>query len=60
MFKEEANAINNNKDDEVKAEAVGLLYIGDECKDLIDIFFKYGLMDGDLHLTNFNSQKKYC
>ena len=37
---------------------MGLLYIGDECKDLIDIVFKYGLMD--LHLTNFNSQKKYC
>ena len=25
---------------------MGLLYIGGECKDLIDIIFKYGLMDG--------------
>ena len=31
-------------------------YSGDEYKNIIANIFKYGLMDGDLHLTNFNNQ----
>ena len=30
-------------------------YIGGEYKNLIDKAFKYGLVDGDLHLTNFDN-----
>ena len=58
------NVINNNDvraEDGAKAENsetkdhVGYFYIGDEYKNLIWNFFKYGLINGELHLTNFDN-----
>ena len=70
IFKNQINVINNNREDNVKAEAgvktedckiTGNLnpkYSGDKYKNLIDNnIFKYGLMDGDLHLTYCDNQQ---
>ena len=55
------NAIKNNRENGVKVKDeiirdVGYFYIGDIHKNFIDRLFKYGLLDEDLHLSNFDNQ----
>ena len=60
---QKSNVSDNNREDEVKPEDgkaedhkigdVGYSCIGDEHKNLISRIFKYGLIDGDLHLIIF-------
>ena len=62
---------NDTREDGVKTEEDGIktedgaktkdgveyFYIGDEYNNLIGKIFKFRLMDGDLHLTNFDNWK---
>ena len=36
---------------------VRCFHIGNDCKNLIDKFLKFGLMDRDFHLTNLDNRK---
>ena len=46
----------SSKQDGAKTkDGVEYFYIGDEYKNLIGKIFKFRLMDGDLHLTNFDN-----
>ena len=57
------NIVDNNKEDGVKAkydeiiDDFGYFFIGDEYKNFIGRTFKYGLVDGDLHLANFDNRQ---
>ena len=65
LFKDQISVVNNKREDDVKVEDgvktedgaiidhVHHKSIRDEYKNLIANIFKYGLMDGDLHLTKF-------
>ena len=67
-FKDQINVVNNKREDRIKAEdgvetedgeIIGNVhhrYFGDQYKNLIANIVKYELMDGDLHLTNFDNQ----
>ena len=55
---------NDNREDDVKAEGyvkaengAENVYIGDEYKDTIGRIFKYGLIDGGLHLSCFDNRQ---
>ena len=68
IFKYQINLIDNNREEGVKTEDsvkkednevidnVGYIYIGDEYKNLIDKTCKYGLVDGDLRISNFDNR----
>ena len=68
IFKYQINLINNNREEGVKREDsvkredneiidnVGYIYIGDEHKNLIGKTCKYGLVDGDLRISNFDNR----
>ena len=75
LFKDQKNVINNNMEDDVKAEdsakaengvktkhdelidIMKYFYIGGEYKNVVTKFFKFGLLDRDLYLTNFDNQQ---
>ena len=62
FFKGQINVVNNKREDDVKAEDGEIIhnvrhrYFGDEYKNLIANIFKCGLMDGHLHVTNFDNR----
>ena len=68
MFKDQINVVKNKREYSVKAEdgvktedgeVTGnayYRYFGDEYKNLTANIFKYGLMDENLHLTNFDNR----
>ena len=75
LFKDQMNVINNNIEDDAKAEdgaktengvkkkhdeiidIMKYFYIGGEYKNVISKLFKFGLLDRDLYLTNFDNQQ---
>ena len=65
LFKEQISVINNTREDDgVKTEDDELIddvhykCISNEYQNSIDNIFKFGLMDADLHLTNFDKQQQ--
>ena len=74
LFKDQKNVINNHMEDDVKAQDgaktenrvktkhdeifMKYFYIGGEYKNVITQLFKFGLLDRELYLTNFDNQQK--
>ena len=60
-FKNQINVINNNTEDDVKAEDDVKTEYGETIENVhqreIANIFKYGLMDRDFHLTNFDNRQ---
>ena len=62
FFKGQINVVKNKTEDDVKAADSEIIdnvhhrYFGDEYKNLIANIFKCGLMDGHLHVTNFDNR----